>query len=116
MNIKVAFPSIAVADYPAARMWYERLMGRKPDMVPNDIEVSWQLKDNAWMYVIKDAERAGKALLTLIVDDLDSHIDEFKARGITVDFMEQAPNYRKANFVDPEGNTLAFVELFDEQP
>ena len=58
----------------------------------------------------------GKRCSRLLWTILTVHIDEFKARGITVDFMEQAPNYRKANFVDPEGNTLAFVELFDEQP
>ena len=116
MNISVAFMGVAVADYQAACRWYERLMGRSPDMIPHENEVVWKLSETGWLYVVSDAERAaGKALLTLIVDDLDSHISEFSERGITIDSIETNPEkYRKAIITDPEGNTLNFAELINE--
>ena len=67
----VLFAGVPVADYPAARGWYERLFGRGPDMVPNQTEVVWQVAEGGWVYVVADAERAGRALVTVIVDDLD---------------------------------------------
>lgn len=115
MNISVAFMGIPVADYQATCRWYERLMGRSPDMNPHDSEVVWQLSETGWLYVIHDIERAvGKALLTLIVDDLDSHVSEFLERDITINDIEVSPGkYRRAIITDPEGNTLHFAELID---
>lgn len=52
MAINVVFTGIAVENYPAACRWYERLLGRPPDMLPKEIEAAWQLSDTAWMYVI----------------------------------------------------------------
>ena len=114
MDMRAAFFSIAVADYQSTRAWYERLMGRQADMTPNENEVCWQLSETAWFYVINNSERAGKALLTLIIDDLDDQISELEQRGLTVDSTELTDYYRKANFVDPEGNTISFSELARE--
>ena len=63
MAIKVAFMGVAVADYAAGRTWYERLMGRPPDMIPNDNEVVWQLAEKGWLYVIGDVQRAARRCL-----------------------------------------------------
>ena len=113
MNISVAFTGIPVADYQAACEWYQRLMGRSPDMVPHESEVVWQLSETGWLYVVHDVERAmGKALLTLIVDDLDSHLAEFRERHIVVNNLEvSSGKYRRAIITDPEGNTIQFTEL-----
>lgn len=112
MTITVAFMGIAVADLQAARQWYERLFGRPPDMIPHENEVVWQLSESGWLYVVHDAERAaGKALLTLIIDDLERYISDFNGRNITIDAIEESPQYRKAVVTDPEGNTLSFAQL-----
>lgn len=117
MTIKVAFMGVPVADDQAAYAWYERLIGRPPDMIPNDNEVVWQLSETGWLYVVHDAERAaGKALLTLIVDELDDYITNFNARGIAIESIEvDSGMYRKAVVTDPEGNTLNFAELIREE-
>jgi hypothetical protein len=61
------------------------------------------------IYVVADSERAGKALLTLMVDDLDRHLAELTERGIAVGAIETQPGrYRKAEIVDPEGNKISF--------
>jgi len=69
VDIRWFFAGVAVADYPSARAWYQRLMGRPPDFIPHEHEAVWQVIENAWIYVVADSERAGKALLTLMVDD-----------------------------------------------
>ncbi len=109
MDITWFFAGVAVADYASARAWYERLMGRPPDFTPQEHEAVWQIVENAWIYVVADSERAGKALLTLMVDDLDRHVAELTERGIAVGAIETQPGrYRKAEVVDPEGNKISF--------
>lgn len=115
MAIEVAFIGVAVADLRSALTWYERLMGRQPDMIPNDNEAAWQLSEKGWLYVIGDVQRAGKALLTLIVNDLDGHVAEFNERGISSEFVEKdSKMYRRVTVTDPDGNTLQYTELTNE--
>jgi len=109
VDIKWFFAGVAVADYPAARAWYERLMGRPPDFNPHENEVVWQIVENGWIYVVADTDRAGKALLTLMADNLDRHAAELKERGVTIGAIETQPAlYRKAEVTDPEGSKISF--------
>ena len=111
MDIKWFFAGVAVADYPSARAWYERLMGRPPDFTPHDHEAVWQIVENGWIYVVADTDRAGKGLLTLMVDNLDRHITELKERGLAVGAIEAREGlYRRAEVTDPEGNTITFAQ------
>jgi len=105
------FAGIPVADRNSASAWYERLLGRPADLVPNDNEVAWQVAGAGWIYVVGDTERAGSGLLTVLVDDLDRHLSELAARGITAGAIETAPGlFRKAVVSDPDGNTISFAE------
>ncbi|MEA2131300.1 MAG: hypothetical protein QOJ85_4191 [Solirubrobacteraceae bacterium] len=110
MPITEAFAGIAVADFDAARPWYERLFGRPPDMVPHEREAVWQLTPGGWIYVVADPDRAGSGLLTLLVDDLDAQVAELAARGIDPGDVETfaAGAMRRAVIVDPEGNRITF--------
>ena len=109
MDITWFFAGVAVADYPSARAGSERLIGRPPDFTPHKHEAVWQVVENAWIYVVADAERAGKALLTLMVDNLDRHVAELRERGVAVGAIETQPGrYRKAEITDPEGNRISF--------
>jgi predicted enzyme related to lactoylglutathione lyase len=111
MPITEAFAGIAVADYDAALPWYERLLGRAPDMIPKEREAVWQLTQGGWMYVVVDAARAGTALLTLLVDDLEAHVAALAARGLATGPVETVPGVvRRAVITDPDGNTITFGE------
>jgi catechol 2,3-dioxygenase-like lactoylglutathione lyase family enzyme len=111
MAVQHVFAGIPVADYPSARDWYERLFGRPPDLVPHETEAAWQLSDTAWIYVVADADRAGDALLTIMVDDLEAQVSELADRGLATAAMETAPGlFRKAELRDADGNTIAFGE------
>jgi predicted enzyme related to lactoylglutathione lyase len=109
MAITFLFAGVPVADYEAARPWYERLIGREPDMLPHDHEAAWQLSETGWIYVVADAERAGRALVTILVDDLDEWIAGLAERGIACEPIETLPRkVRRTAVVDPEGNRIAF--------
>jgi hypothetical protein len=111
VDIKWFFAGVAVAHYPSARVWYERLMGRSPDFNPHENEAVWQIIENAWIYVVADTDRAGKGLITLMVDDLERHVTELKERGIAVGAIETQPGlYRRAEVSDPEGNKITFAQ------
>jgi catechol 2,3-dioxygenase-like lactoylglutathione lyase family enzyme len=111
MTITYIFAGIATRDYAAALPWYERLFGRAPDMLPQDNEAAWQLKDTGWIYLVSDADRAGKALLTLLVDDLDRQVAALAERGLFPSERETLSNGgRKAAFVDPDGNKVTFAQ------
>jgi predicted enzyme related to lactoylglutathione lyase len=108
MGITAAFAGIAVSDFAPMVAWYERLLGREPDMRPHETEAAWQLTDGGWLYVVKDPERAGGALLTLLVEDLDDEVAEVAARDIEMEPIYTMPGKaRKAEVDDPEGNRIS---------
>ena len=109
--VNYAFTGLPVADLDSARAWYERLVGRPPDLIPNESEAAWQLTDTAWFYVVRDDERAGKALLTVLVEDLDDQLAELTERGLRAGPIDTAPGrFRRAMITDPEGNTITFAQ------
>ena len=49
MAVTYVFAGIPVAHCDVAPGWYERLIGRPPDLVPNDDEAAWRLTDTGWI-------------------------------------------------------------------
>jgi predicted enzyme related to lactoylglutathione lyase len=112
MAINQAFAGVAVADYESALGWYERLLGRPPDVIVKDDEAMWQVVDTGWIYLVGDSNRAGKALLTLLVDDLEDQVAELAERGLATGAIDTVPGVvRRAVITDPEGNTITFGEV-----
>jgi predicted enzyme related to lactoylglutathione lyase len=111
MAFQYLFAGVAVSRLEAALAWYERLLGRPPDVVPHDREAMWEVAGTGWIYVVADAERAGKALVTMLVEDLEHELAMIAARGILAGPVETAPGrYRKAIIEDPEGNRIQLGE------
>jgi predicted enzyme related to lactoylglutathione lyase len=111
-DVEVLFAAVTVADLDGAVAWYARLFGRPADIVPNDNEVMWRCADAAWLYVLRDEKRAGHALVTLCVADLDQAVADIAARGITGGPAEIIGDAgRKATFTDAEGNAISFIEV-----
>jgi predicted enzyme related to lactoylglutathione lyase len=111
-DIDILFAGVAVANFDAAVAWYNRLFGRPADVVVKDDEVMWRFADAAWLYVVGDEQRAGHALVTLSVADLDKAVENMADREITGGPIELVGNAgRKASFVDVDGNTISFIQV-----
>jgi predicted enzyme related to lactoylglutathione lyase len=105
---------VPVADFQVARAWYERLFGRPPEVLPHETEAMWQAAASGWIYVVGDAERAGHALVTLLIDDLDGWLAALAERGVAVATIEEVGGGRKATVIDPDGNRVAFAQVPQE--
>jgi hypothetical protein len=103
------YAGICVSDYAAARPWYERLLGSEPSFLAHETEAVWELAEGRSIFVEEDAERAGHALHTIFVDDLDSLVSEIASRGISPAERETYSNgVRKAIYRDADGNEIGF--------
>jgi catechol 2,3-dioxygenase-like lactoylglutathione lyase family enzyme len=103
------FAGIAVADFTAARSFYERLLGRAPDMLPHATEAAWQLTDTGWLYVVEDEDAAGHGRFTMLVEDVEAEIAALAERGLDAGEIETlGSGARKVELRDPEGNRVAF--------
>ena len=102
------FAGIRVRDVTAARAWYERLLG-EPSFFPNATEVVWSLAEARSLYIEEDPRRAGGALITVFVDDLDAIISEVGSRGLEPAERETYSNgVRKVTYRDDDGNEIGF--------
>jgi catechol 2,3-dioxygenase-like lactoylglutathione lyase family enzyme len=107
MTVEYVFAGVAVTDLEAAIAWYERLLGRPPDVRPNEREAMWRLAEMASVYLIADADGAGHAALTLFVDDLDRELAAISQGGIPTGEVQTAPGlFRKTTLSDPDGNVI----------
>ncbi len=107
MSSRHLFAGIHVSDLDASRDFYGRLLGRPADLVPNERELCWELHDGAWIVLIADRERAGGALHTLIVGDLDGFLEAARERGVEPGPAEPVgEGMRQSIVTDPDGNRL----------
>jgi catechol 2,3-dioxygenase-like lactoylglutathione lyase family enzyme len=105
-----AFVGLPVADYSAAYDWYARLLGREADMFPHERECVWRLTPTSSFYVAQDPERAGSALVTLALDDLDARERRLREAGFT--FTEEASGAAPRRLIvsDIDGNRVVFFQ------
>jgi predicted enzyme related to lactoylglutathione lyase len=103
------FAGVPVRDYPTALAWYQRLFGAPPSFLPNDSEAVWEIAEHRYMYIKVSPERAGQALHTLFVADLEASVAKIAERGLEPAERETYANgVRKVTFRDPDGNEIGF--------
>ena len=78
----VLFAGVPVRDYAAGVTWFERLLGESASFRPHDTESVWTLAEHRFVYVVLDPQRAGNALVTFMVDDLDGFLAVAADAGI----------------------------------
>jgi hypothetical protein len=85
------FAGIRVSDYETAKSWYERLLGAEPSFLAHATEAVWELAGHRFLFIVEDAEGAGRAIHTIFVDDLDALVADIASRGIEPDELVTYP-------------------------
>ncbi len=109
MAITKAYAVVSVADLAKSRSWYTKLLGREPDLQPMAEVDEWYFGDGG-IQVVQDANRAGRSMLTLLVDDLDDVTKELEARGLRLGKSASSDFASLAQIVDLDGNQVTFAE------
>ena len=103
------FAGVPVTDYQRGLDWYRRLLGSEPAFAPNPSEAVWELAEHRYLYIEELPGRAGGALHTLFVDDLDGRVEGIRSRGIDPVSQETYDNgVRKVIYRDTDGNEIGF--------
>ena len=111
------FGGIPVRDFAEAEPWYARLFGEEPSFRAHATESVWELAENRFLYVVEDPERAGRAIHTVFVEDLDARVESIIARGIEPADRETYSNgVRKVTFRDADGNEVGFGGALVSKP
>lgn len=101
---------LPVTDHPAAVAWYQKWIGRGPDVEPMDGVAEWQLAENAWIQVSADSGASGSSTVVVGVRDLDVQRSACAAAGVAVGEVADYGVVKSAEAVDPAGNTVVFVQ------
>ncbi len=108
------FAGIRVSDFEGAKPWYERLLGAEPSFIAHATEAVWELAEHRFVFIVEDAEEAGRAIHTIFVDDLDTLVADVASRGIEPDELVTYPGKaRKALYRDADGNEIGFGGAID---
>jgi catechol 2,3-dioxygenase-like lactoylglutathione lyase family enzyme len=112
MPVNRVLAALAVADVDSALGWYERLLGRPADALPMEGLAEWHFPQSGAIQLVEDADRAGRSLLTLEVDDLNRELLTLRERGLDPGSMDDTTSDKVlfAAVTGPEGNTITLVE------
>ena len=103
------FAGIPVTDYAAALVWYQRLFGSAPSVLPQRGRGRVGIGDHRWVCIVQRPEYAGHAMHTILVDDLDARVTPIAERGLEPTEQETYENgMRKTTYCDPDGNEIGF--------
>jgi hypothetical protein len=103
------FAGVGVTDFQRAVAWFESLLGEPAAFEATDTEHVWSVAEHGWIYVVLRPERAGQAMVTVFLDDLDRFVESAASRGIEPDQWETYENgVRKIIYFDPDANEIGF--------
>ncbi|MEZ0471567.1 VOC family protein [Luteimonas salinilitoris] len=101
---------LPVTDYAKGVKWYQKWIGRAPDVEPMEGIAEWQLAENAWIQVSADPESAGHTTVVVGVKDIDAQRSECAAVDVAVGDVRDYGFIKVAEAVDPAGNKIMFVQ------
>ena len=116
MSIDHVLAVVPVTDMVRSRRWYETLFGRAADNNPMPNLTEWQVVPGGWVQVFADDQHAGSTVVNFAVQDLDTHIDELKQRGLEPgEIVDANKGVRLSALTDPDGNTVTLIGGFRVQ-
>jgi catechol 2,3-dioxygenase-like lactoylglutathione lyase family enzyme len=109
MNLQKIYTAFVTADLAAARDWYTKLLGRKPDHRPMDTLVQWELFGQGGLMLSTSDEIAGKGVVFLYIDDLAAERRRLKSLGIVLGDDIEGDYSTLAQVRDPDGNLVTLA-------
>ena len=101
---------LPVTDYAAATSWYTTLLGRGPDVEPDEGVGEWQIAENAWIQVSADPASSGRTTVVIGVSDVEAHVAACRKVGVETSEVNDYGFIKMATVKDPAGNTVMFVQ------
>jgi catechol 2,3-dioxygenase-like lactoylglutathione lyase family enzyme len=113
--------TLAVKDLPAARQFYENVIGLHDMVMEGDYAVVYKSGDSViQVYPSQFAGTNQATAATWLVDDVQAVVDELKAKGVSFEHYDMPgmtlegdvhdmEGEKAAWFKDPDGNILAIV-------
>jgi predicted enzyme related to lactoylglutathione lyase len=112
MDSDVLLSGVPVSDFKVSQAWYERFFGRVADVVAHEAEVMWRVSAGGWLYILRDAGRAGNGIVTIGVSDIEAATSALEEQGIAIGpITPEGDSGRKAVAVDPDGNSVAIIQV-----
>ena len=82
------FACIAVKDYEKALAWYQNLFGCPATYVVSEEEALWELAEHRSIVIEHRADRAGRAMHTIFIEQFDEFIESLNQRGVHRDLLK----------------------------
>ena len=102
---------IPVTDLSRARGWYERVLGRPPELEPMPGILEWKV-GGAWLQLEEGTARPGGWTFRIGVQNLKLERSRLVELGLQVSDVTDIPGVIQFfDFADPDGNKLSIYEL-----
>ena len=112
MDVEVAFIGVPVSELATGRAFFERLLGRPPDVVVNADEVMWRLADRPGSTSSSIRRGPGTPWRRSRSAISTPPWPSSSGRGVSAASVEQVGDAaRKATVHDPDGNSIALIEV-----
>lgn len=109
---------VRVTDIQQGQRWYEILLNKKPDFIPHEGFVEWEIIPGYWLQVAEGVPSEGSGPLRLgvtnIIAERDRLVKELGIEKFDI-FSREEVTAKWGSFTDPWGNELGFFEYLDKK-
>ncbi|MFJ6267332.1 VOC family protein [Lysinibacillus xylanilyticus] len=109
---------VRVTNLKEGRKWYETLLNKKPDFIPHDGFVEWEIIPGFWLQVAEGTPSEASGPLRLGVTDIIAERDRL-VKELGIDEFEiysrEEVSAKWGTFTDSWGNRLGLFEYLDKK-
>ncbi|MEO4053903.1 VOC family protein [Solibacillus sp. CAU 1738] len=109
---------VRVTDFKEGYKWYATLLNKKPDLIPHDRFVEWEIIPGCWLQVAEGTPAEASGPLRLGVTNIKAERDRL-VKELGIDEFEihsrEEVSAKWGTFTDPWGNQLGLFEYLDKK-